>query len=811
MITLSEGILQAQKLSSTSVRRIVAYRRRYWDIGSQEFVHEPDWTVINEKAIRELGKTKEELDAVKLNEFRTGSLSIRLCNGANEWLERADYGVFLRDDNARLGYTAYRTMFKVSAVYQYADGTESEEVVLFTGYVSGMTSYAEDKTVQVSLDAPHILLDDADAENYSTAVTGEILGTGDGTTTEFLTAEKNVGGIRRVTVGGVLKLPGIDYDIADTDTYDTQAKITFKSAPSTGEAVACDYFCWHTSLPIHQAVSGLLDSMGFPADERDISEVLFPNRVYRKAAYTHTEDNVRYEADELPTKADPEWEEYENTGSYEAEISADWPADIGGGSNALKIYASNTDASSLCWRRAVGAAGNAVMAAFSAVSEYANQSVYLGIAHEADGANKAQILIGTDVGGSGISCMVKLGEITLWSGMAAPNTQYILYHKPGRVVAFVGGARVVNYTYTAGTAVDPIIDFGAVTSGNTGSEPVYIGYVRHCGDYGDLPADPVLPLVGTKVYPTLDFSADIVAFGRQEETVSNWDGTASGYRTRTSADGSAWSAFAAIGSGGQINSPAARYGQVEITRTSSDNGQSFPAVTVHALTYYTSRASLKMCVCSDMTVLDAIAKLAELASYEYGFTRTGRFFFRPRGTGTTPDITLSNRDIREISSIKDGIDAVYNKIKASYGEYSVTVLPDTLNLPEPNSCTRYGVRSLSISGGFLLEDDADLATGAALQYFALCSRPRREMELSCRFMPQIEAGDIVRVNVTDTYPAHAVWHIGDTAAHLGQSDIGLWGDSQQTAFGFTGRVVEAAHDAGKMQTQLTLRETVYGN
>ena len=124
-----------------------------------------------------------------------------------------------------------------------------------------MTSYAEDKTVQVSLDAPHILLDDADAENYSTAVTGEILGTGDGTTTEFLTAEKNVGGIRRVTVGGVLKLPGIDYDIADTDTYDTQAKITFKSAPSTGEAVACDYFCWHTSLPIHQAVSGLLDSM----------------------------------------------------------------------------------------------------------------------------------------------------------------------------------------------------------------------------------------------------------------------------------------------------------------------------------------------------------------------------------------------------------------------------------------------------------------------------------------------------------------------------------------------------------------------
>lgn len=806
MITLSQGILQAQKLNTAKVRRVVAYRRRYWDIESQAFVYEPQWTVIPEKNIHDISKTKEELDAVRLNEFRTGSLTVRVYNGANEWLERADYGIFKKDATARLGYTAYRTMFKVAAVYQYSGGTESEEVRLFTGYVSGIAFYADDRTAQISLDAPHILLDDADAENYSTAITGELLGIGDGVTKEFTISGKNVGGIRRITVAGVLKLPGIDYDIADTDAYDTQAKITFKSAPSTGEQILCDYFAWHTDLAIHEAVSGLLDSMGFPSGNREISEVTFPNRVYRKSTYTHAEDNVRYEAAELPDKSDPEWEEYEDTGNYNAEITADWPASSGGGSTALRIAAADSNAASLKWRRTAGAANNAVIASFSAVSTYANQYIYLGIAHEAGDANKAQILIGGTVGGSGIGCIVKLGSTVLWSGLAAPNTQYTLYHKPGRVVAFISGARVVNYSYTPGDAIAPVIDFGAVTSGGTQGQPVYIDYVRHCGDYGDLPSDPVLPLIGAKVYPVLDFSSDIASFGRLEETVSNWDGTQSAYRTQTSPDNANWSPLVSVGAGGQLASPAARYGRIELTLRSSDNGQSFPAVSGHGVTYYTSRASIKMCACGGMTVLDALDKLAELASYEYGFTREGVFFFRPRDNSAMPDITLSNHAIREISSIKDGISAVYNKVKASYGDYSVTVAPDTLRQPVPHSQTIYGVRSLSISGGFLLEDDADIATGAALQYYALCHKPKRVLELSAMFLPQLEAGDIVRVNLIDKYPKHAFWHIGDTAASVGRKDIGLWGDHQQTAFGFTGRAVEVSHDSAKLGTQLTLRE-----
>ena len=121
--------------------------------------------------------------------------------------------------------------------------------------------------------------------------------------------------------------------------------------------------------------------MGFPSGNREISEVTFPNRVYRKAAYTHTEDNVRYEAAELPDKAEPEWEEYEDTGNYNAEITADWPASSGGGSTALRITAGDANAASRKWRRTAGAANDAVIASFSAVSIYANQYIYLGIAH----------------------------------------------------------------------------------------------------------------------------------------------------------------------------------------------------------------------------------------------------------------------------------------------------------------------------------------------------------------------------------------------------------------------------------------------
>jgi len=838
MITLSQGILQAQKLNTAKVRRLVAYRRRYWDIEAQAFAYEPQWTMIPEKSIRDISKTKEELDAVRLNEFRTGSLTMRVYNGANEWLERAGYGIFKKDATARLGYTAYRTMFKVAAVYQFSDGTESEELRLFTGYVSGISFYSDDKTAQISLDAPHILLDDADAENYSTAISGELLGIGDGVTKEFTTSGKNVGRIKRVTAGGVFKAPGSDYDLSDISVYDTPAKIAFVSAPSTGQAVVADYLCWHTNLQIHEVVNGLLDIAGIT--DRQGDDVIFPNRVFKKITHAHAEENIRYECDEIPQNANPEWELFEDTGSYTAEIGTYWPAGTGGGSNILTIYTPNYTASTKKWRRTIGAAGNGCVMAFSAISGYANEYAYFALSH---GADKAEIRLGYQVGGSGIHCQVLLNGVALWGGGTPANSQYVLYHKPGRVVAFIGGVKAVDYNYTSGAGADPIAEFGCWTTGTPRNAPVYIDYIRVCGEFGDLPALPNLPLLGSKLYTADDLSVDITAFGRLDETVTHYNGTTTSYKTQTSLNNADYTPLETVEEGGRIVTPPFRYLKIELTRRSSDSGQDFPAVAEHSVTYATLTAKLRLVDCSSLTGLDAIGKLAEIASYEFGFDRMGKFFFKSRESGMArlwlwgdddvywgderiffydqdiagmlstriafPHITLTNRDIKEINRVNDGLKNVYNKIISNYGDYSVIADPDTFNMPKPNSQTLYGVKQLTVGGSqFLLEQDADIATGTAHGYYRLYSEPHKEYEFKTRFLPQLEAGDMVRLRYTDKFPDNPkkAWHIGDTAAHIGKTDIHLWGHEGQSAYDIVGKVLEAAHDCVRMESELTVRE-----
>jgi len=835
MITLSQGILQAQKLNTAKVRRVVAYRRRYWDIESQAFSYEPQWTVIPEKHIRDISKTKEELDAVRLNEFRTGSLTMRVYNGANEWLERADYGIFKKDATARLGYTAYRTMFKVAAVYQYSDGTESEEVRLFTGHVSGIAFYADDRTAQISIDAPHILLDDTDAENYSTAITGEVLGIGDGVTKDFTTSGKNVGRIKRVTAGGVFKAPGTDYEISDLSTYDTPAKIAFVSAPSTGQAVVADYLCWHTNLQIHEVVNGLLDTAGIT--DRTVEDVVFPNRVFKKITHAHAEDNIRYECDELPHNASPEWELFEDIGNYTAEIGTLWPPSVGGGSNILTIYTPNNTHSSKKWRRTIGAAGNGCVIAFSAFMTNTNETSYFAITH---GSDKAEIRLGEP--DDDFTAWVFLNGVALHRVKRPSNHQYVLYHKPGRVVAFIGGVLAVNHSYTPGTGAAPLAEFGCWNTDYPSSELVFIDYVRVCGEFGDLPPVPSLPLAGSKLYDADDLSVDMAAFGRLDETVTHYNGTATSYRTQTSLNNINFTPLESV-ENGHIGSPAFRYLKVELTRKSSDSGQDFPAVTEHSIAYATLTAKLRLVDCSGLTVLDAIEKLAEIASYEFGFDRMGKFFFRSRESGVAalwlwgdegvywgderiffydqdiagmlatriafPHITLTNRDIKEISRVNDGLKNVYNKIISNYGDYSVIADPDTFNMPKPNSQTLYGVKQLSVGGSqFLLEQDADIATGTAHGYYRLYSAPHKEYEFKTRFLPQLEAGDMVRLRYTDKYPGNPkkAWHIGDTAAHIGKQDIHLWGHEGQSAYDVVGKVLEAAHDCVRMESELTVRE-----
>jgi len=801
MITVSAGILERQQLATANVRRVVAYRRRYWDIDAQAFVYEADWQAVADSNIKSVSKTKEELDAVKLNEFRVGSLTVILYNAANEWQERKNYGRFAKDSAARLGYTAYRTLFKVAEVYVYEDGTESEEVRLFTGYVSAVAFNPDDKTAQFSLDASHILLDDVDAERYSTQITGEIIGIGDGVTTDFYTAQKNVGRIQRLFLDGLLLAQGTDYTVSDTCAYDTQAKISFAAAPTTGKLVKADYFCWHTGLEIAEAVNGLLDLAGIPDNpaSRYVEPVTFPYRVIKRLDYAHT-DGLRYDCSDLPENVTPAWNNYETTGSATANVSG----------NVLNLSSGSTStAGSKKWSISTGAVTDATVFSFYSSVLLANTESFGAVNYGTDGSTLAQAGIISD-GAGNASLAVKFGGTTLWSAACGLNQThgFCIYHQPGRFVVFIDGILRVNYTYTPGTLQTPVVSFGATLgAANPVATNATFQIINLCGDFGAV-SSFTLPLVGTKLYPVMDFTESIKAFcGLSESAVLPADSAVS-FKTQTSADNSTWNALVSVQSG-QIASPALRYGRLQITRQTSASGQELPLLTGHGITYGTLTTKLRMADCTGYSVLDAITELANIASYIFGFDRAGKFFFKSRiNTITEPAITLRTEDIVEISAIPDGLQYLYNKIVSAYGNYQAVVEPSTFNSPQPDSQARYGVRQLRVgSSQLLIEQDADIATGTAYSYFQLFSRPRKQYSVTAKFLPQIEAGDLVRLQYLDEPPQTArKWHIGDSAAHIGQANIGIWSHEQQSAYEITGIALSVAHDDIKKRTELVLQE-----
>ena len=127
-----------------------------------------------------------------------------------------------------------------------------------------------------------------------------------------------------------------------------------------------------------------------------------------------------------------------------------------------------------------------------------------------------------------------------------------------------------------------------------------------------------------------------------------------------------------------------------------------------------------------------------------------------------------------------GWDRVYNKIRGAFGSFVKEVDSTTEGESSPTSIERFGLRSLSVGGGNLvLQTDADLATVMAKRYFERYHLPKRRATLTARFMPEMELGDRVTLDISSPRP-------------IGQI--------------YDGRVVGIAHSLMEMRTEFDLVE-----
>lgn len=160
----------------------------------------------------------------------------------------------------------------------------------------------------------------------------------------------------------------------------------------------------------------------------------------------------------------------------------------------------------------------------------------------------------------------------------------------------------------------------------------------------------------------------------------------------------------------------------------------------------------------DMTHWDFITKLAVAENATTYVDRSGVFFFAQRDVGfeTTdyPDLNGIGADdkdwghtIKELTSVYDNIDNVYNYISIKHNEDDTTTsyykLEESWEYGDRSSTYLYGSRVLEIDNEWI---DADQAETIAKELYAEYKNPIKTVELSASFFPGIDLLELANID-----------------------------------------------------------------
>lgn len=228
------------------------------------------------------------------------------------------------------------------------------------------------------------------------------------------------------------------------------------------------------------------------------------------------------------------------------------------------------------------------------------------------------------------------------------------------------------------------------------------------------------------------------------------NGGSSSYYTRSRDDEtSSWSEWKSISSGSTIEE-SGRYLQLRWLGESDAAQSTVPKLKYWQAEWDSNGVSIAMLNTSSLTCLDIVQELARLSGYQIGFNSEGKFFFKSRPSLNSPCIKLGKSEIIEIESISGGLDKLYNRVNVNFGSYSCVVDDFTLNKARPNLIDKYGLKELTLSSGSLLPaQNANLARACAPDIFKEVSKIKTRAAVVCRFLPQIELGDVVKVEYDD--------------------------------------------------------------
>ena len=250
---------------------------------------------------------------------------------------------------------------------------------------------------------------------------------------------------------------------------------------------------------------------------------------------------------------------------------------------------------------------------------------------------------------------------------------------------------------------------------------------------------------GTYLSPEIHTGINFKNWGQLtfQQTLNN--GSATFYMRFKDENDANWSAWESISNHQNITSTK-NCAQIKWEAQSDSTQNQGPVLSSFVLTWELSGVNIAIVKTKDMSCLDVMKELATLSGYQIGFDSDGKFLFLNRSLNSTPCLTLTANDIINIESLDSGLSKLYTSVKVQFGEFSYQVDPFTLEEERPNIIDKYGVKELALSSAFLPAQNANLARAAAPDIYARACRKKQRVALICKFLPQIELGDILQIN-----------------------------------------------------------------
>lgn len=811
MKTVSTAFKEAQKSpAAVSVRRL-SYKRRYWVQSSNAYTWEAAWTVLPENEIVSVSPITGKLDTDKLNEFKVSNVNLVLKNEHRQWKAGKRGGFFGATDTYPNGFEPYWTKFKIESGYDVS-GTATY-IPLFVGLATGYSTAAASDTVQVNVQGLEALLINANAENVSTLVKYENMGTGNGSNKDFTTAQPGVGIVKEVLLNGVVKKPGTDYSISQTDEPTLGAKISFTTAPASGVVVLITYRYWKQNQKIEDIVGDLLTEAGISGGSRDISNVIFPTGVIQAHNITTQGDwnagtKTLVDANRTPGDLKVDFMDSGNKtllDNFNSTLDPAWNA----AGNVVMIFSKvrlGPTLDSYIYRPSTKANGRWEVT-FSLVTSYGNfrmyfmgQSLITGTySHDYALQYGYGVMFEQFAGNPTALSLVKAGPPYNEATTLATSTISAVSTGVDHTIAIERNPNGSMRVYYDGSLLLTATDSTYSTSSNlmltlNSGTHVYFDDLYIPGTAG-----------GSWVSSTLDCLSAPTAWGLLSKTQTTTGTGSITYSTRSSTDGSTWDGYQAIGGGNQINSALKRYIQVKVDMTSGTTASDDISVQSISLPYTSAATLITMPTFADKTVYQAMQQIGSFANYEWGFNEQEIFFFRPKQADKTIDDVLDGSiNLIDVSNISDGVDRVYSEVQATYGNFDITVGDDGLTKDGP--IARYGKRRLTIDGGdVLLAPDTDVASGVALSFYAALKKPRQTMKARTKYMEWLDLSDTVSLTFNDNIPARP-WFFGDTSANFGDTSLYYFGDADQTVKVMLCKVVGFRHDTENKISEFDLEE-----